>query len=193
MSGECVGPFEYLLLFAAVILALAVADLAASLQRLLSGRAFVKWDWLAPLAALVAFLKIVTQWWSWFGAERIASGFTFEMYLGVLASSVVLFLLAATALPDETTETTIDLREYYASVFPRYWSLFALHWVLMTSVSIWAQVQIAGARVSWASPVFLIVPLAVSLAIVRNRGWHTICLVGLIVLYIAQYFGHQLG
>ncbi|HEX2818468.1 MAG TPA: hypothetical protein VHN39_18895 [Phenylobacterium sp.] len=187
------GPFEYLLLFAAIILGLAVCDLATSLHRLLGAGARVRWDWLAPLAAVVAFLKIVTQWWTWFGVERIARGLTFEMFLGVLIGAVLLFLMAAAALPDEIHEGPVDLRVYYAGVSRRFWILFTLHWVLTTGISIWAQMQIEGARLSLASPVYLMIPLAISLAVIRNRWWHTICLTGLIVLYVGQFFGHALA
>jgi riboflavin transporter FmnP len=115
------SPFEYLLLFAAIILGLAIADLAMSIHRLLAAGARVSWDWLAPLAAFVVFLKIVTQWWTWYGASRIASGLTFEMFLAVLVASILLFLLTAVSLPDDFGERSIDLRDYYASVSRRFW------------------------------------------------------------------------
>jgi len=186
------GPFEYLLLFAAIILGLATTDLATSLHRLLVAGARVRWDWLAPLAAVVAFLKIVTQWWTWFGVERIARGLTFEMFLGVLIGAVLLFLMAAAALPDETPEGPIDLRAHYAQVSRRYWVLFALHWTWTAMVSIWAQMQIEGARLDLRSPAYLIIPLALSLVFIRNRWWHTLCLAGLAVLYVGQFFGQPL-
>ncbi|MFI4933755.1 MAG: hypothetical protein ACHP7N_03985 [Caulobacterales bacterium] len=187
------GQFEYLLMFTGVILGLAVSDLAISLNRLLEAGARVRWDWLAPLAAVVAFLKIVTQWWSWFAAAKIAKGLTFEMFLGVLVGAVLLFLLAAAALPSQTEEPVIDLRAYYAKVSRRYWLLFTAHWILVTAISLWAQVEITGARLSFLSPAFLIIPLAVSLAIVRNRAWHTLALLGLVGVYVAQFFGQGLG
>jgi hypothetical protein len=110
------GPFEYLMMFTAVILGLAVCDLAVSIHRLVAAGARVRWDWLAPLAALVVFLKIVSQWWTFFNAGPLAKGLTFEMFLGVLVASVLLFLLAADALPDEAPEGRIDLRAHYESV-----------------------------------------------------------------------------
>lgn len=139
------------------------------------------------------FLKIVTQWWSWYGAARIASGLTFEMFLGVLVSVTLLFLMGAAALPDATDEPAIDLRAHYATVSLRYWLLFAIHWTLATVISIWAQVHIAGARLSLASPVYLIVPLALSLAFTRQRWWHALCLIGLTALYLGQFFGQALS
>jgi len=187
------GPLEYLLLFAAIILGLAVADLATSLHRLLSAGPRVRWDWLAPLAALVAFLKIVTLWWSWFGIGKLAQGLTWEMFLGFLAGTVLLFLLAAAALPEEVAEGPIDLRAHYATVQRRYWILFVCGWLLMNVLSLWAQVQILGAHLDLASPAYLVLPVVISLIFVRNRWWHTACLAGLCVVYFGQFFGHALA
>ena len=140
------GAFEYLLLFAAVILGLAVTDLAISLHKVLSAGNRVRWDLLAPLAGLVAFLKIVTQWWTWHAADRLAQGLTFEMFIGLLVGAVLLFLLAASALPDEIgKDERVDLGAHYRSVSQRYWTLFLLHWLLMNGVSVWAQMQLEGA------------------------------------------------
>jgi hypothetical protein len=178
---------------AAVILGLAISDLAMSLHRLLGAGSRVRWDWLAPLAAVLAFLKIVTQWWSWYGAEGIARSLTFGMFIGVLVAAILLFLMAAAALPDEIAEPVIDLRAYYAGVSRRYWLLFAAHWTLMNAITIWAQIQIEGARLALFSPLYLIVPVALSLAFVRNRWWHTICMVALSGFYLTQLFGRQLA
>jgi len=190
------GAFEYLLMFAAVILGLAVSDVVVSLHRLLGAGDRVRWDVLAPMAALVAFLKIVTQWWSWFATAQIARGLTFEMFLGVLVAVVMMFLLAAAALPDELGEGPVDLAAHYQRVARRYWLLFAGEIALMTGVDIWAQMAIAHARFNPAtllSPVFAIIPAAVVLAFVRNRWLHAIALAGLIVLYLTQFLGRSLA
>ena len=187
------GAFEYLLLFAAIILGLAVTDLALSLHRVLSAGPRVKWDLLAPLAAIVAFLKIVTQWWTWHAAEHLAQGLTFEMFLGVLLAAVLLFLIAAAALPDEIGAEPLDLAAHYAAVFRRYWLLFLLHWLLGNAVSLWAQVRIQGAHLTLLSPAYLLAPLIASLVFVRHRAWHAACLMGFVGLYLWQFFGKTLG
>jgi hypothetical protein len=184
--------FEYLLLLAAVVLGLALADLAVSVHRLLSARGRVRWDWLAPLAAIVAFLKILTQWWTWFSAESIASSLTFEMFLVVLVASLLLFLLAATALPDDFGEGAVDLRDHYALVSRRFWLLFVSQWLLMQAVRIWAGIVINKAHVDLVSPVWLVVPVALSLAFIRNRWWHTVGLLGFVALYLVNGLGHVL-
>ncbi|HVI31864.1 hypothetical protein [Phenylobacterium sp.] len=182
--------FEYLLILASVVLGLAVTDLATSLHRLLAAGGRVKWDWLAPLAAMVAFLKIVTQWWSWRAAASMAGGFTFEMFLGVLVATVLLFLMAAAALPDEAGE--VDLAAHYEAVRRRFWTLFVGHWLLMNGVSVWAQMQIAHARLSPLSLVLLLGPLALTMVFVRNRWVHTAVLAGLCVVYVGQFLGRGL-
>jgi hypothetical protein len=190
--GATLSPFEYLLTFTSVILGLAVSDIAVSLNRLLEAGRRVKWDWLAPLAAMVAFLKIVTQWWGWFGAAGAAKGVTFEMYLGLLISTVLLFLLAASTLPGSLDEGETDLRAYYSSISTRFWLLFAAHWIVSNAVSTWIQIEVEHAV--WAfSPLYLVPLAAVALAFVRSRWLQGAALIALIVLGVAQFAGHGLG
>lgn len=186
-------PFEYLLIFAAIILGLAVTDLATSLHRLLGAKQRVKWDWLAALAAVLALLVILVHWWTWYSATTLASGFTFEQYLLVIVSTVLLFLMAAAALPDETPEGIIDLRLHYRLVSRRYWVLFTAHWILVQIVSLWAQVAINHVKLDLLSPLWLIVPAGMLLAVFRNRALHVVGLVGFILLYGLVDAGHTLG
>src|SRR5437773_12112439 len=104
------SPFEYLLLFAAIVLGLAISDLAISLHRLLNAGGRVRWGLLSSLAAILVFLKIVTQWWTWYAAQSVARALSFEMFIGVMIGAVLLFLMAAAALPgvDEGQEV-VDL------------------------------------------------------------------------------------
>jgi hypothetical protein len=184
--------FEYLLMFASVILAMAVSDVITSLNRLLSAGARIRWDWLSPLAATLAFLKIVNQWWAWFGASTFAGAMTFGMFLGVLVSAVLLFLLAASALPDSLEEGA-DLRAYYQNTARRFWLLFAAHIAVEFAVSDWLQVSLLHARFSLNSPLYLLPLVGVALAIWRNRIVHTVSLVALIGLYAGHSFSHALG
>jgi hypothetical protein len=186
------GAFEYLLMLASVVLALAVSDIAVSLNRLLEAADRVKWNVLAPLAALVAFLKIVTQWWSWYQARPLARNLTFEMYVGVLAGAVLLFLLAAAALPSQTEGENVDLGVYYTRVQRRYWTLFTAHFVLANAITIWIQMQVAGAHLDLIQPGYLVMPVALSLIFVRARWWHVLCLTAFAALYLTQFFGRGL-
>ena len=186
------GAFEYLLLFAAVILGLAISHLAISLHRLLNAGKEVKWDALPLLAAALAFERIVAEWWVWHSANRLAAGFTFGMFLGVLLSAVLLFLMAAVALPDESGER-IDLRAHYLRTHRRYWLLFAAQWLTLNVVSIWAQSSIGQARINLVSTAWLILPAAIALALIRQRIVQYVGLIGFLVFYGVTYFGRTLA
>lgn len=186
------GAFEYLLLFAAVILGLAVSDLAISLHRLLGAGERVRWDPLPPLAAALAFERIVIQWWTWHAADQIASGLTFGMFLGILVSTVLLFLMAAVALPDDG-EAEIDLRAYHARTHRRYWLLFAAQWSAFNVVSIWAQHAIFKERIDAVSPLWILPAVAIALAFIGNRAVQALGLLGFIVFYTVVLFGQTLS
>jgi hypothetical protein len=186
------GAFEYLLLFAAVILGLAISDLAISLHRLLNGAGKVRWDVLSLLAGALAFERIVVQWWAWHAAEGIANRLTFGMFLGVLISATLLFLMAAVALPDEV-DGVVDLRAHFARTYRRYWLLFAAQWLALNIVSDWAQIMINKAHFELLSPLLMIFPIAVALAFVRSRAVQALGLVGFLTLYTTILFGQTLS
>ena len=187
------APFDYLLLFASVILGLAACELAIGLNRLLGAWSRVRWDWLAPLAALLVFLKLVTQWWIWHGAVALASGITFEMYLAVLVDAVLLFMMAAAAFPNPAGgEESVDLRVHYAGVSRRLWTLFTIHFVVGPGTGIWMQMKIEHARFVFVWWIWLVVLVGLSLVFIRNRWWHTAALVGFCLLYLVQSWGQVL-
>jgi hypothetical protein len=187
------SPFDYLLILAAVILGLAVSDLVLSLQRLLAAGRRVRWDWLSPALALIALLKIMTLWWSWYVVGPIAKGVTFEMYLGEIGATVLLFLMSASALPDEVGPEGIDLRAWFETSRRRFWSLFLLHWVSAAAVSIWIQVVLAHRVFDPMTPIWLVIPAAGSLIVVANRWWQTLGVLGFSALYLWEGFGRTLG
>lgn len=185
-------PFEYLLTFAAIILALAVSDLVVSLHRLLAAGAKVKWDWLAPLAALTAFLKILTQWWAWYELRGQAGAVTFELFALLVASVAVLFLMASASLPDEAGDAILSLRGYFERVSRRYFLLLALNYPI-----VWLFVLgLEGRGDLRALPLLnlgnLVPFLALGLAFWRNRWAQGAFLALLSGLYLWQGFGHPL-
>ena len=183
-------PFEYLLLFALIVLGVAVNDLAVSLHRLLGRK--VLWDLLAPLAGIVAFLKIVSQWWTWYGGARLADGLTFERFLAILTGSVLLSLLAACALPDaKPDQEAIDLKAHYRKVARQYWILFLLHWLVARGMNVLAEISLSG-RVDVFKATYMIPPIVISLLIVRSRWWHGACLTAFAIYYVAALFGSTL-
>ena len=117
--------FEYALGLFAVLIGLAVADIATSFHRLVRSKAPVVWDPLALLAALYALCTAVGMWFDIWGVRNFTATRHFFFYLSLVASLFVLFLIAAASLPDEAGEAN-DLREYYARNRRYFWTLVAL-------------------------------------------------------------------
>lgn len=104
---------EFLAVFASIILAIGIGDLAMSLHRLLSAGNRVRWDWLSPAAALFVLLNIVAFWWACYGWYRFAPNLSVDSFLPDVAMFVLLVLSAAAALPNEVPTEGVDLRRFY--------------------------------------------------------------------------------
>lgn len=186
-------PFDYLMTIASVILGLAITDLAVSLNRLLAAGRRVRWGLLAPLAALMAFVRILYQWWAWYLVRSIADSLTFEMFLGAMVGSVMLFLMAAAALPDKIPETgPVDLPREYQLHHRRFWSFYLGQWLVLNGLQIWAVLRNPNGHVTWLWWGYLIGPLIASALFIRARWWHATVMIGMIGLYLAQHLGGRL-
>ena len=95
--------FEFALGLFSVLIGLSIADVATSLHRLIRKHDLVRWDPLALLAALFALLMAIGMWFDLWGIRNATSVRHFFLYLALVASFFVLFLLAAASLPDEVS------------------------------------------------------------------------------------------
>jgi len=178
--------FEFSLGLFSVLIGLAIADVAASFHRLIGHRQPVRWDPLTLLAALFSLIIAVGMWFDLWGIRKATSVRHFFAYLGLVAMFFVLFLAAASSLPDEA-EGPLDLRDHYERNRRYFWSLitiFELVYValgvhfLMSEVERVPRVFIVIVVAQWA--VLVVTPAM--LALVRSRGFHY---VGLALLYLA--------
>jgi hypothetical protein len=117
--------FEYAIGVFAVLIGLAIADIASSFHRLLRSKSSVKWDPLALSAALYALCMAIYMWFDLWGVRNFAATRNFLFYLLLFAQLFVLFLVAASSLPDESS-SSIDLQEFYAANRRDFWRLIVL-------------------------------------------------------------------
>lgn len=124
---------EYIAAFVSIMIGLALADLAASLQRLLRAGRRVKWDLLTPLSALLVTAFVINVWWSMFASIVRLQSLTVGSFVPDLIALLLLFSLASSSLPDEVPAEGIDLGGYYRDNSRWFWSLFALYtgWVTL--------------------------------------------------------------
>jgi hypothetical protein len=117
--------FEYATGVFAVLIGLAIADIATSFHRLLRSKSAVKWDPLALSAALYALCMAIYMWFDLWGVRNFTATRNFLFYLLLFAQLFVLFLVAASSLPDDASTST-DLREFYAANRRNFWRLIVL-------------------------------------------------------------------
>jgi len=117
--------FEFALGLFSVLIGLAIADVATSFHRLMRARPGVRWDPLALLTALFALAITVGMWFDLWGIRHATSVRHFFLYVALVTSFFLLFLIAAASLPDEVSEG-VDLREFYAGNRRYFWTLVAL-------------------------------------------------------------------
>ncbi len=164
---------ESALVFASLIVGLAVADQLNSLHRLLKRRHVVRWDWLTLWVAGLALLTQVQVWWGIAGQP--AGSVSIGAFLPTLVTLIVLFLLAAVSLPDEVPEEGTDLKAHYAAQHGYIWSLYslALGWLTLVNIVRYSSEDrsLAG-TLGYKGGDLLVLAVMISLIFVRARWWH---------------------
>jgi hypothetical protein len=188
--------FEYALGLFAVLIGLAVADIATSLHRLLRTPARVNWDPLTLLAAFYAFCVAVGMWFDLWGVRGFVETRHFFFYFSFVAELVVLFLIAAASLPDEAGDG--DLRAFYARNRRYFWLLMAVFQLSYLLNGLWFMRSMLGAgaagRVAYV--IFHIsfpCAVAVLLACVRSRAAHYLGLIVLLAFTAWHYAPYQIN
>lgn len=168
--------FEYTSVLASIIIGLALVDVLVSLNRLIRAGPKVRWHWAAPVAAGLVVMTLLQIWWSLYRPQE--GGTTIGQFLLLFVALVILFLLAAAALPDEVPEDGLDLKAYYHRNGPYFWGLFAaaLGWLMLVELIASA---VGGELLSFLRQRvvdFAVVGVFVSLIFVRRLWWHAIAI-----------------
>lgn len=170
--------FEYTSVLASIIIGLALVDILVSLNRLIRAGGSVRWHWAAPLAALIVALTIIQVWWSTYSPQDTA--LTIGQFLPLLVELVLLFLLAAAALPDDIPAGGLDLKLYYDRNGPYFWSLFtaALGWLIVVAAArTLAEGESLSGLVLGRLDDLAVLAVFASLIFVRRLWWHAIAFV----------------
>jgi hypothetical protein len=187
---------DYIITFVSIVFGLALTDLATSLHRLLRAGRRVKWDWLAPVAALLVGMSVVNYWWSFYQRMEVSDLAHFGTFLPVLGELLILFLLASAVLPDEVPEAGLDLRAFYMETRVYFWGLFLLLLVWTTTTHIVTRfgegAGLWGAVGPSLDNIVAIVVFA-AMAWVRRPWVHTAVLVGLVAFSMLDWHAMRVG
>ncbi len=168
--------FEYTSVLASIIIGLALIDILVSFNRLVRAGKAVKWHWAAPAATVLVILTLIQIWWTLYRPED--ASVTIGEFLPLLVQLVILFLLAAAALPDDIPSDGVDLKAYYHRNGPYFWALFAaaLGWLLLVNA---IENALNGVLLAWLGQRivdFVVLAVFISLVFVRRLWWHAIAL-----------------
>ncbi len=184
--------FEFALGLFSVLIGLAIADVATSFHRLVRAQAVTRWDPLALLSALFAVVITVGMWFDLWGIRNATSVRHFALYLALVGAFFVLFLIAASSLPDDAAEG-VDLREFYGRNRRYFWSLVTVFEISYAAFGIhflrgmFDQLPRAVLAVIVAQWIVLVVVPGV-LALVRSRAVHYL---GLAVLFTIVFWHYS--
>lgn len=129
---------EYLILFSAILIGLAVADLSLSLHRLLRSGRDIEWHPIVPAFAFIVLCLILNLWWGLYREFSQTTEITFLEFLPQVFMLLTLFLLAAASLPDERLPAGSSLRDYYLDNRRQIWGLVACYLLLVIVNVGWA-------------------------------------------------------
>lgn len=172
---------EQALVFASIIVGVAVSDQVMSLNRLLRAPR-VRWHWTIPVVALQVLLTNLQIWWGIAGQPetRISIG----QFLPFVVELILLALLSAASLPDSVPEDGIDLKEYYDRSARYIWLLFASALVWLQGYELFRTLNGGGSASDWlATRGGDLVALAIMLMLAFVRRWYLVA-VGLAFLSI---------
>ena len=104
--------FGYLAVILSIILGLSVTQLLQGLSNVINARDRVRIYGPAVGWALLLLVIDVQAWWAMFG-YRNRHAWTFLQFAILLLETIILYLLAALALPSTVGEAAVDLRANY--------------------------------------------------------------------------------
>jgi len=104
--------FGYLAVILSIILGLSVTQLLQGLSNVINARDRVRIYWPAIAWALLLLVIDIQAWWSMFG-YRERHTWTFLQFAILLLETILLYLLAALALPNVFSAEIVDLRVNY--------------------------------------------------------------------------------
>ena len=177
--------FEYEAIYLGIIVGLALANILASLHKLIEAGRRVRWSWLAPASAAYAATHTINEFWfTWIHHQHDAGQTIFTWYPSALAFAL-LYLMCAASLPDDAAGGEVDLERYYIDNRKRFWGFSAalhalnlLSWLKAFALSGFAQQFLHSGTVPMLANAAECA-LSLTLVFTRVRWWHALVLAAL--------------
>jgi len=115
---------EQALVFASIVLGVAVASELNNLHKLLQSDK-VTWHWAQALYALLTLLTIMSFWWM-LAKRSNGDEITLAAFLPIMWVMVIFNLMASVSLPDTIPDDGLHMADYYQSKRRYLWALYVL-------------------------------------------------------------------
>jgi len=187
--------FEYEAIYLGIIVGLALANILASLHKLIEAGKRVRWSWMAPASAGYAATHTVNEFWfTWVHHQHGETNLTIFTWYPSAVAFALLYLMCAAALPDDAADGEVDLGRYYIDNRKRFWgfsaALHALNLLNWTNGFVLSGFAVrflhAGAVPMLANTAEC--ALSLTLMFTRTKWWHALVLVGLWI-WSLYFFG----
>ncbi|HET9354852.1 MAG TPA: hypothetical protein VFO42_01660 [Sphingomicrobium sp.] len=182
--------FELFFGLTSVILGLALAQLANSLQLLLRAGRRVSWA-VEPVLQSVLILLIIVSVWAgqWF--VRSTAEFSVGQVLLQVVKLLALFVAASAALPEIDGQAKVDLKRHYYEARPVTWGALVAGLILFAAYAF----AFGGAPLSLAAVAeqMLLPAVYATLIFVRWRPLHLVVLTLVVAMFSFEIFGVRIG
>jgi hypothetical protein len=178
--------FEFTFALSAVILGLALTHIAANIHKLFLAGNRVRWAIEPILLTCVVLLVIVSVWLGSWSERDEATIAVWQMLLAV-AKLLILYVAAASCLPEPAGAEPIDLREHYDRTRRLSFGALILSLILFRLHSI--AVDGMPPVTLWLVIIWLLYPVLYALLIFIRRRWFNI----LVLSFVILFYGWRVG
>lgn len=117
------GSFEYIIVFVSIILGLSVTRILSGVSEIMRSRVVGGASWVHGLWVLNIFLYNLVVWWATY-RWRVVESWDFFLFVYVLATPLLLYLLSALLFPDP--DDKIDITTHFDEVRRWFFGLLSL-------------------------------------------------------------------
>jgi hypothetical protein len=182
--------FSYLSVLLSIILGLAITEVLQGFRGLMHARSRTIMYWPVIAWGVLVVVIAVQGWWTMFGYRHIED-WNFLEFSVVLLQTIVVYLLAALALPDVHGDAAVDLRKHYYEHANWFFTML----LALIFVSLLKSLAVEGKLPDPADLTFhgLFAALSLSGIVIRAPRFHeSLAALGLLLMgsYIATLFVH---
>ena len=184
-------PVDWALGMVSILMSLALGDITLSFHRLMRFRRKVQWHAPTLIAAALVIETIIRMWFLVWNIRNVSAVLSFPFYFSMFVDYMLLFLLAAACLPEET-DGGISLADFYEEHRRYFWTVFSLFHALFIAHFIYFAQGNSGAVLRTAIEAAPLI-LFVALIVWRNRWLHVIGPAGLFLFYFLEFWSAVLS